>query len=321
MSDRNVRRAAAPGALQPTDYIALSDRIEALIGEAGGLDYDACVGALVEGMRTHFVALREDRNPVGAALALWDAENLRFVIQEYAAFSNAAIHMFLEARIRNHWPALTQEIVHNMDEEMGALTRGVPHLELMRHGYLSELGVETREVEPTAATRDFIDRTSRLFRDPDNAFLAGALLAFETTAVDEFRIVDRILRGYHALSGGNIPPESLTGAYIAGHVSAERQDGGVDPEMEHYEGMVRAIGVHMRGRNLSVLARGFYAVCLELNRWWELLAQQAPQQAIRKAIHCNRPPAPDPYPALLERFSGPQVLSTREGQQVHAPVA
>lgn len=317
MSDRRTDCAAVNSLA--TDFLALSQSLRALIAQTETLDYAQCVEALVDQMRRGFPALTEDHNPVRANLAGWDRGSLKFIIQEYAAFSNAAIHMFLEARIRNHWAALTDEIIHNMDEEFGDLTRGVPHLELMRYGYLEELGIETEDVGISAGTRDFIDRMMRLFRDPDNAFLAGALLAFETTAVDEFRVVDKMLRQYRALGGGEIAASSLTGQYIAGHVASGVEVGGIDPEMEHYQGMVRAIGAGMEGQDRSILARGFLAVCLELNHWWEFLAQQAPQQGLRRTVLGDRTRPPSPYSALLARLDSPPPQQARA--YVHAPVA
>jgi hypothetical protein len=285
---------------RPTDYLELSRQAGVLIDNAASGDYESCVRLLTELMGDQFPALIRDSNPVYLGSADWRAAVLRFVIQEYSGFSNAAIHMFLEARIRNHWSELTAEIVRNMDEEMGALTRGIPHLELMRHGYRVELGVETEGLSYTALTRDFIDRMSCLFRNPDNVFLAGVLLAFETTAVDEFRVVDRLLRRYKALSGGDISPRSLTGEYIAGHVLSESTDEDNDPEMDHRRGMIRAIGAHMNGQDLRALTRGFLAVCLELNRWWEQIGLEALQQEIRESLAHDSHTWPDPYKRLLQ---------------------
>jgi hypothetical protein len=257
--------------LQPTDYSTLQQHILREL-EAARPDYQSCVTALLAAMRHYFPSLIETENPVIRHFGQWSAANLRFIIQEYSGFSNAAIHMFLEARIRNHWPALTKEIIRNMDEEFGVLTRNIAHLELMRHGYRAELNIETEEIQRTALTRDFIDRMTALFCSPDNAFLAGCLLAFEGTAVDEFRIVERMLREYESLRGREIPADSLTGNYIAGHVTPETPDRDADPEMDHYRGMVDAIGLYITAENMPRLVRGFFAVCLELNQWWEQLA-------------------------------------------------
>ena len=269
--------------LQPTDYSTLQAHVLHVLQNAN-LSYESCVAALLAAMRQHFPALIESENPVIRHFGRWSAEDLRFIIQEYSGFSNAAIHMFLEARIRNHWPALTQEIIRNMDEEMGVLTRNIPHLELMRYGYRTELNIETEQIQRTALTRDFIDRMTALFCTPDNAFLAGCLLAFEGTAVDEFRIVERMLRQYESLRGRAIPAESLTGNYIAGHVTPETPERAGDPEMDHYRGMVDAIGRYVTPDNMQRLMRGFFAVCLELNHWWEQVSTAALLNPLRAQL-------------------------------------
>jgi hypothetical protein len=270
--------------LQPTDYSSLHERIEGLLAEPLRQDYDACFTTLVGAMREQFPALTRDQNPVNVNLGTWSKEQLGYIIQEYSGFSNAAIHMFLEARIRNHWPALAAEITRNMDEEMGILTRGIPHLELMRHGYRAELGIETDGLRYSPVTDDFIDRMNGLFRTNDNANLAGVLLAFEATAVDEFRIVERMLRRYKEMVGGEIAADSLTGEYIAGHVVPGASDVDNDPEMDHCLGMMRAVGTDAPDQDLQPVVRGFLSVCLELNRWWEQLACDTIQRDIRQRL-------------------------------------
>jgi Domain of Unknown Function with PDB structure (DUF3865) len=284
-------------ALRPTDYASLATTIESVMDSMGG-DYSGCVAALLRALPQHFPPLMRARNPVISRLESWSQEQLRFIIQEYSGFSNAAIHMFLEARIRNHWQALSREIVRNMDEEMGVLTRGIPHLELMRHGYREELGIETEGLRYSAVTSDFIHRMTRLFCSGDNTYLAGVLLAFEGTAVEEFRIVETMLRRYKALAGGSINADSMTGLYIAGHVAPDGAD--QDPEMDHCEGMIDAVGASLVNRSLRPLVQGFLAVCLELSRWWEYVGFEALQETIRDHLVCERSEPSNMYLVLRQ---------------------
>lgn len=306
--------------LQPTDYVSLSVQMDTLVEESLRGGYLECVTSLVRTMREQFPALMQERNPVIANLESWTGPELGLIIKEYSGFSNAAIHMFLEARIRNHWPALTREIIRNMDEEMGTLTGEVPHLELMRYGYRLELGIETDGQQYTAVTRDFIDQMNALFRDPDNTYLAGVLLAFETTAVDEFRVVERMLRRYKQIASGEIVPDSLTGIYIAGHVVPETSDAEHDPEMDHYRGMVEAVGANMADGNLRPLVQGFFSVCLKLNRWWEHLAFEAFQKRISDELARGRDEPPELYPSLLQACRRSRGY-VKEGQAQSSAIA
>jgi hypothetical protein len=294
--------------LQPTDYVSLRQRIAEELGAVNS-DYESCVTSLLGAMRQHFAALLQVSNPIIQHLDRWSADELSFIIQEYTAFSNAAIHMFLEARIRNHWPALTAEIIRNMDEEMGVLTRNVPHLELMRAGYRVELGIETEDVRHSEATKEFIERMNSHFCVPDNAFLAGCLLAFEGTAVDEFRIVEQMLRQYQRLRGREIPADSLTGTYIAGHVSPETPDTTYDPEMSHYRGMVEAIGKNIDASNIPRLQRGFFSVCLELNQWWEQVSASAFQRSVRTLLRSAEIKPTDLHQLFHQRGTAERLLT------------
>jgi hypothetical protein len=252
--------------------------------------FSGCVDTLMRAMREEFPALTVEGSPALRLLPTLGPGDVRYLIQEYSVFSNAAIHMFLEARIRNRWPALTREIVRNMDEEMGVLTGGVPHLELMRHGYRVELGIETEDILPSVTTRGFVDRLTRLFRVPDNLFLAGVLLAFEGTAVDEFQIVEALLRGYGEHIDVRIGPQDLTGVYVAGHVAPCGSEPGSNPEDAHFQGMIDAIENEVGTADLRALKRGFLGVCLELSRWWEQLAVDTLSGRIRREV--LGPPSP-----------------------------
>lgn len=252
------------------NYAEIATRVESLVSKPIS-KFSDCVDALMMSISQDFPGLTVTGNPIFGQMKELSRDDLLRVIREYSVFSNAALHMFLEARVRNHWPALTKEIVRNMDEEMGQLTRGVPHLELMRHGYRVELGIETEDVVPSASTKDFIRRMNALFRVPDNEFLGGVLLAFEAVAVEEFRLVERLLRRYGELVHVGITADQLTGLYIAGHVVAEGSAGAADPELDHYKGMADAIASSVGNSDLERLRRGFLSVCLELSRWWDQL--------------------------------------------------
>jgi hypothetical protein len=195
---------------------------------------------------------------------------LKFLVKEYSGFSNESIHMFHDAAIRLRWDGVKTEIARNVAEEMGALTDGIPHLELMRRGYREELGVETDGVEYSACTRGFLERMRAPFRNSNSAFVCGALLAFEATATFEFKGVEKILRTLKARQGGQIENTSLTGIYIQGHVADANP--GENPEDDHYAGMREAIGRYITAENASDLVRGFVSVCTALNAWWEQLA-------------------------------------------------
>lgn len=290
----------------------LHKQVEDVLQDAAALSYADCVGLLTRASGELFPALRVDTNPIVSELRDLSADDLGFLIQEYSGFSNAALHLFLEARVRNRWPALRLEILRNMDEEFGALTRGIPHLELMRYGYRDELGLETDGITHTEPTKSLIRRLNALFCTQNNVFLAGALLAFEATAVHEFRCVDLILRRRAALIGRPLDAGSMTAEYIAGHVSPE--DGDDDPEVGHFNGMIEAIGVDAPANQTKGLARSFLAVCLELSHWWDQISVEVRLRPLRQALSAGRD-HPDPFESAA---AAPPAAS---GALHYAPVA
>jgi hypothetical protein len=142
------------------------------------------------------------------------------------------------------------------------------------------------------------------------------LLAFEATAVDEFRCVDLILHRQAALMGRIIGEGSLTAEYIGGHVTPGVCFGN-DPEMSHFNGMIAAVGANVAPEDTELLARGFLAVCLELARWWEEIAAEAGLAPVRATLRRGRD-RPDPKPSAPARRTD---AAAADVAQVYAPVA
>jgi hypothetical protein len=260
-----------------SDHLAIANTISAFI-QTHPETYSECVDALLDILQTHFPTLSQETSPVMASLDAWGADDLAFVLVEYSGWLNETIHMFLDARIRIYWESVRKEIERNVGEEMGDLTGGVPHLELMRQGYFKDLGIETDNATHSAITQEFIKRMRQVFKSKDNAFEAGALLAFETVATEEFKVVNNMLRRRKALLGSEIGKNSLTDVYIAGHVIAEGE--GVHPEDLHYEGMRGSIEPHINSQNIHKFIKGFFSVCVNINMWWERLVVETFYQKV-----------------------------------------
>lgn len=264
-----------------SQYLSIEREVGALLKKKE-FDYVICTKELEALISRTFKSLNTATNPVVVNLPDWEEEDVKFLVKEYSGFSNESIHMFLDANIRLRWKDVKEEIDRNVGEEMGVRTQGIPHLELMRHGYRDELGVETDGVEYSLPTVGFLNKMRDIFRSPDNAFACGALLAFEATATFEFKGVEKILRRLKALQGGEIAADSLTGIYIAGHVSDE--GAGTNPEDDHYDGMRKSIGKRINRDNAEAFIRGFAAVCTALNVWWEELATEVYAERLRRNV-------------------------------------
>lgn len=246
-----------------TDYSEISNAVQEFLQDHPKT-YAECVPALKNLLRTKFKSLELETNPIIMQMKHWDKQQLEFVIIEYSGFSNEAIHMLLDAMIRDHdWQLLRNEILHNIEEERGLKTRGIPHLEMMRQGYRVDLGIETDYVNYSPVTDEFIHQMRDIFKHDDNAFSAGALLAFEGTAINEFKILDGFVRHYKSLMGEELKKGSLTNLYIDGHK---------DFEIGHEEDLRKSIESYINEENIHRFVKGYIAVCLTMNTWWDKLA-------------------------------------------------
>lgn len=183
------------------------------------------------------------------------------ILKQYSIFSNEAIHMLLDATIRNHdWKILQTEVINNIREELGSQTLEVPHLELMRQGYREELLFDPDLVVPWPSTLAFLNKMKSIFRSDDNAFSAGALYSFEYNAIYEFHIVEKI---FLSIVGETYQTsKSLLYYYIRGHKEFE---------INHSEDVLNSMRPYFSNGEESLFTKfehGFLAVSSTLNKWW-----------------------------------------------------
>jgi hypothetical protein len=190
-------------------------------------------------------------------------ERLKWLIQEYSAFSNNAIYMLVSALIRNaDWNALRLEILDNIKEEFGSETHDVPHLEIMRKGYRNELGIETDNLVLSASTETFLARMRKIFAHDDNAYVAGAVMVFEMTAIPEFEILDHIVSRYAKITERDLT-KGDTRSYIDGHKLFE---------IGHAGRLQSVVEKFITTENSTACLSGGLAVVQTMNKWWEDLA-------------------------------------------------
>jgi len=227
-------------------------------------DYEKCMEYLRNIKDVHCLNLIPEGNPVVKNLGSFSKDQIGFTILEYAQFSNESIHMLLDAMLRNHdWESLRDELQENIDEEKGSETKLIPHLEMMRRGYMMDLGLDTDNHKVSLITRNFLNKMREIFKHNDNAFSAGALLAFEGTAIKEFHILEKIVNAYCLLDERVLDPKSLTNLYIKGHKEFE---------IGHEEHLKQAIAPYINEDNIGKMVKGYLKVCCVMSNWWEQLA-------------------------------------------------
>jgi hypothetical protein len=223
------------------------------------------IASLKNESKSLFPALTLSGNPMIVDIENLSSYQIRKVIEQYSMFSNEAIHMLLDAMIRSYqWPILFSEIQENIEEEKGKFTEGVPHLEMMRMGYAGELGIDTTSVESFQSTESFLMQMKKIFRSNDLPFLCGALIAFEGVAIEEFAILEEIVKDY--CSKSSIPPESLklTRSYIEGHREFE---------IGHESHLIESASSYINDTNFDQVREGYMKVCFTIANWWISLYQ------------------------------------------------
>lgn len=183
------------------------------------------------------------------------------IIKQYSIFSSQAIHMLLNAAIRNHdWELLREEILENIQEELGSHTFQVPHLEFMRQGYREELFFDPDQVIPWNCTKGFLSAMHQAFKHDDNAWSAGAVYAFEFHAIQEFHILENLFFKVTSKSVEELKKTSLVLYYIRGHK---------DFEIGHAQNLLDAIIPYLTTEeNMSKFEKGFHYVSSCLSKWW-----------------------------------------------------
>lgn len=225
-------------------------------------DYCAFVAQL-EHYVVHNLDLQHKQNPIVRRLGTLPAKNILWAIKEYSQFSNEAIHMLLDARVRVHeWKRLAEEIDRNIEEEKGKETLGVPHLEIMRKGYRLSFDFDVNNYEASDVTKSFLHSMRKIFKTKDNAFQAGALLAFESVSIPEFYVLDSLVEKCETHL--HTPRRNeYTADYIKGHKHFE---------IGHKEGLLQAIDGYIQADQAADFAAGYLAVCVTMSSWWNSLS-------------------------------------------------
>jgi len=213
------------------------------------------------------------------------AETLSWTIKEYSALSNSAIHLLMDSAVRVHdWEKLKNEVLENINEEMGLETKKVPHLEMMRIGYMKELGIITDEVIPSDVTKSFLNHITKVFKHNDNAFQAGALLALEGSAVEEFHIMDEIIQEYAKKSKLDFQKNWLTNLYIDGHKTFE---------IGHEQHLLDAMLPYITEENFSKFELGYSIVVKLFSTWWQQLSLETEVFQLNRKIATINTEEPD----------------------------
>jgi hypothetical protein len=246
----------------------------------------ACVSRLRTLVRRHFRNLTAESNCIATGLPELSSPEVAFVLLDYSRWLRETIRLFMDMRWRIEFEGVQEEIDRNLEEELGATTSGVPHLQLMRRGFRSDLQLDTDTHRESPVTRQLLDSVRDIFDQAGQAFLCGALLAFEFVATEEFKVIQLLIQRRTRDIGGTLAPTSPVRAYVSAHIaldSAQRH-----PEDRHFEALDTAIGAYVGDKDRAEFGQGFLAVCFALETWWDALASEVLTNRARLQLRPTR---------------------------------
>lgn len=249
-----------------------------------------CESSIVTG----HCALRLDANPVIVAISSgrFDTGQLTWILTQYCCFPLRIVEILgCMASSLYSWPGAHEELLDNISQECGILTKGRPHCIILRDCVKRELGINLTDVRASATTLTFLDSvvTAVCTNREDRAFVLGMSYALESSAVPELTIVAELLNAILASTGQNVkklsrhlsmdrkyamrlmveksPKEYTIEDFFAIHLLAI--------EVDHKEGIRKAIGRYIDNDLASNRLRvGFQFVLNVMDKWWEDLSTE-----------------------------------------------
>jgi hypothetical protein len=120
------------------------------------------IDSLNQQMHTDYLSVNPLRHPVAKALENLSVEGMPHVLSQYSLFSKNITHFLLKALYTVSdagWVGMQREIAQNIREELNVDNPEdhLPHYVLLKQGF-REAEIEWKDVTPSVATQDFIDK-------------------------------------------------------------------------------------------------------------------------------------------------------------------
>ncbi len=217
-----------------------------------------------------------------------DTSKLKATLQQYY-FLVLRIAGFLSiglARYAGKAPAIEAELIRNTGEEMGSRTNGEPHCSIFERLVNSQLGFSIEVHCENKATRAFLNQMEKglIMESPEYAI--GILLALETSATPELKVVGGLIENYAqcALGKAVVNVAALDSPERAAIASAKHANNfnledfivlhTIDYESGHRDRLWSAICQDINLKNEpGQLAAGFQFLLNLMDQWWVELAR------------------------------------------------
>ena len=246
-------------------------------------------GRLTDTLGRH-AALDVQRNPVllRAGRLTGEVSPVARVLGQYSLLPATIVEFLKIGKARlARWEEVREELGRNIDEELGSRTDGQTHYEILTTAAGRELGLSLADVEPMAATEEFLDDIRLSLHKQPQAYVAGVLFALEASAVPELTVVASVINEYAALTGSAESPIILSETdWKPSELSGRRTEHNYtlneffaahlfDFEVGHRNRLAETLANYLVSPGEEAkFAEGFGSVLHVMDGWWEALAEE-----------------------------------------------
>jgi hypothetical protein len=235
--------------------------------------------------------MTEERNPALLRVTLNTATRgyLESVLAQYC-FLPATIVEFLKigaVRLKK-WKVVKTELERNIAEEMGTITRGSSHFEILRGALQNELLLDVSSAKATVETCEFLNSIRVGLNSENPSFVAGILYGLEASAIPELTIVAKLINAYSVSIAVNTPIDFESNPFTSSNKQDRRLVNDkytlnrffaahlLDFEVGHKQRLAATFTTQLVSfRRIAYFEQGFEYLLQEMAIWWKALSISA----------------------------------------------
>ena len=223
---------------------------------------------LKKAMREDYHSVHPEKNPVAVAVPQLSDYGLRRALSQYTIFPKNIVS-FLEAACdtsrESDWTKIADELTRNIGEELGTETGGIIHYDMLVKGLAdgldSSLEGYLRNLLPSSATEEFVQKVRTIAQDQQPAYAVGGTYALESSAVPELVIVRDALNELFTRATGQPMQDGMLKEFFRRHLDIW--------EPGHEEGLREASAKYILGQqDKKLFEAGFRNVMSTMDAWW-----------------------------------------------------
>ncbi|MBW4491119.1 MAG: DUF3865 domain-containing protein [Trichocoleus desertorum ATA4-8-CV12] len=227
-------------------------------------EFDELLKYLNQLMLEVYIAVDPQRNPIVRSLNQASFSQLVYVIRQYSIFPKELVSFVKSSEdkaIEAGWLEVASKVQENIAEELGSLTQGISHYDLLAEGLEEGLNLPIKDTIPSIATLHLLESMQAL-SDREAAYTFGAVYAIEATSISELMIVMQIIEQVIA---GSMPYNLRY--FFDMHLN--------EWEPEHEENLQKTLAHCIKDTSFHQFEAGFCAVMEAMDLWWTELALEA----------------------------------------------